>query len=143
MSANNSNTASSNAATAIFNHFMESKAAQKPSGCAAQGRTPTARVLVIAAACAATFEGAATAASTASPATTSSFVHTSDVLRLQTLGLLDNIELNAFSFVERTEPLRLDLAVMNENVRATILLDEAVALFLREPLDLARAACHG
>src|SRR5690554_1935693 len=66
--------------------------------------------------------------------TTPDLIETHDVLRLQPLGFLDHVELDALALRQSTESGGLNGRVMNEHVGAVILLDEAVALFLGEPL---------
>ena len=61
-----------------------------------------------------------------------------DLLRLRTLGALTNLELDALVLIESLEAVRLDGRVVNEDVLVSAVnLDEAVALFLVEPLHCA------
>src|SRR3989338_6297995 len=60
-----------------------------------------------------------------------------DVRGLETLGAFLDFELHFVTFGQRAEPFRRDRRVMHEDVRATILLDEAETLRVVEPLHLA------
>src|SRR5690606_37769239 len=82
--------------------------------------------------------GSAAEAFTAAPR----LVEPDDVLCFQPFGLLDHVELDAFAFVQRLEAGPLHGAVVDEDVGALVLLDEAVPLFLGEPLHHACGACH-
>src|SRR5258705_739364 len=63
-----------------------------------------------------------------------------DVGRLQTLGASRYFELHAVTLDEALEALRLDRAVVHEDVLATFLRDEAEALRIVEPLH--GTGCH-
>ena len=64
-----------------------------------------------------------------------------DVLRLGALLALGDVEGHALALLELTEALGGDVRVVGEDVRAaTVLLDEAEALFRVEPLHGAK--CH-
>src|SRR6185503_17981267 len=65
-----------------------------------------------------------------------------DVGGLKSLGTLDHLELHVVAFSERPESLRDDGGVVNENVLATFLRDEAKPLRVVEPLDRALRHCH-
>src|SRR5438874_7088233 len=58
-----------------------------------------------------------------------------DVHRLQALVALLDVELNTLPLGQRPITLHRNLRVVNEDVLATLTLDEAVALLVREPLD--------
>src|SRR6478735_68928 len=65
-----------------------------------------------------------------------------DLLGLRALGTLGDVELHALGLLERAVAAALDGAVVHEDVRAaTVLGDEAEALFSVEPLDCS--LCHG
>ena len=65
-----------------------------------------------------------------------------DVCRFRTFGALPRFVFHFLAFLERTEPLRLDVHVMNEKILAPIVgLDETEPLLLIEPLHCA--LCHG
>jgi hypothetical protein len=55
---------------------------------------------------------------------------------LRTLGSLGDVETDSLSFVQRFVAATLDRGEVNENVLATINLDEAKSLLGVEPLDL-------
>ena len=55
-----------------------------------------------------------------------------------TLGSLGDLELDRLSLFEALEPFRLDGGVVNEDVLAPVLADEAVALGVVEPLHASR-----
>src|SRR5437660_9542519 len=57
-----------------------------------------------------------------------------DVRRLQALVALHDVELDPLTLGQRPVALHRDRGVMDENVLATLTLDEAVALLVREPL---------
>src|SRR6478672_4743896 len=58
-----------------------------------------------------------------------------DHVRLRTLLPLRDLELDALPLLEGAVAVHLDRAVVDENVRATVDSDEAVALLAVEPLD--------
>jgi len=65
-----------------------------------------------------------------------------DVCRFRTFGALPRFVFHFLAFLERPEPLRLDVHVMNEKILAPIVgLDETEPLLLIEPLHCA--LCHG
>src|SRR5690606_1331997 len=86
--------------------------------------------------------GAEGAAAALLARTALAFLEAHDVLCLEALGLLDDVELDPFAFIQRAEAGALDGRVVDEHVRAAVLLDEAVPLFLREPLHGACGASH-
>src|SRR2546422_610737 len=59
------------------------------------------------------------------------------VLRLQPLGTLHHVELHPIAFSERAEPVHLDGGVMDKDVLAALLRDEAEPLAIVEPLHHA------
>ena len=63
-----------------------------------------------------------------------------DVGGLQTLRALRDFELHLVAFGQALEALRLDGAVVDEDILTTLYLDEAVTLRIVESLD--RALCH-
>jgi hypothetical protein len=58
-----------------------------------------------------------------------------DVRRLQALRALDHIELHSLPFRESTEPVRLNLTEVHEEIFSLRLFDKTVALFGTKPLD--------
>src|ERR671910_819456 len=58
-----------------------------------------------------------------------------DVRRLGALGALDDFELHALTFGQRLVALHRDRGQVDEDILATLTLDEAVTLLVREPLD--------
>src|SRR5687767_9586866 len=58
-----------------------------------------------------------------------------DVRRLGALGALDDLELHLLTLGQRLVPLHRDRGEVDEDVLATLTLDEAVPLLVREPLD--------
>jgi hypothetical protein len=56
-----------------------------------------------------------------------------DVLCLPALGALDDVELNALTFLKRTEAVRLDGGVMHEHVIAILTADKSEALGIVKP----------
>jgi hypothetical protein len=64
----------------------------------------------------------------------SSVVDFRHVLGEQTLGTFAKIELHQLSFLQRSESIASNLRVVDENVRLVVLLDEAKALRIVEPL---------
>src|SRR6185437_936707 len=62
------------------------------------------------------------------------------VHRLKALGALLDLELDRLVLEQAPTPLPVDLRVVNEDVRAGLLLDETPALLVVEPLYLAD--CH-
>src|SRR5918992_2076348 len=64
-----------------------------------------------------------------------------DVGGLEPLGPLDDLELHAVALGKRAEAFGDDCGVMNEDVLATILCDEAEPLCVIEPLDRALRHC--
>src|SRR3954469_7944878 len=58
-----------------------------------------------------------------------------DQVGLRSLLALGDLELDALVLLEAAIAVRLDRAVVHEDVRAVVGLDEAVALFAVEPLD--------
>ena len=65
-----------------------------------------------------------------------------DVCRFRTFGALPGLVFHFLAFLERAEPFRLDVHVMNEKILAPIVgLDETEPLLLIEPLHCA--LCHG
>src|SRR5262249_46939006 len=60
--------------------------------------------------------------------------------RLEALGAFLDLELDGLVLEETAPALPVDLRVVNEDVRAGLLLDETPALLVVEPLDLAN--CH-
>src|SRR5687767_12280571 len=65
-----------------------------------------------------------------------------DIRGLRTLRLLDDVELDFFALVEDLEAAAVNGAVMDEDVRAALALEEAVALLLREPFDGTVGTSH-
>src|SRR6516164_7119152 len=65
-----------------------------------------------------------------------------DVAGLRAFGAVDNLELHRLTLLERAEPIALDGRVMDEDIAASITLDEAIPLCVVEPLDLACDAQH-
>src|SRR5207248_10910775 len=65
-----------------------------------------------------------------------------DVCGLWTFLPLDNLELDAIAFSERFEAAALNGAEVDEDVRASLAGDEAVALGVIEPLHDALETCH-
>jgi hypothetical protein len=68
-------------------------------------------------------------------------LRTPDVLRLRALWTLGHVEFDLFTLRERFETFALDAGVMDENVRAALLLNETETLLVIEPLHFA--LCHG
>src|ERR671914_1106881 len=64
-----------------------------------------------------------------------------DVGGLEPLGPLDDLELHVVALGQRAEAFGDDCGVMNEDVLATILRDEAEPLCVIEPLDRALRHC--
>jgi hypothetical protein len=64
-----------------------------------------------------------------------------NVLCLPALGALDDIELNALAFLERTEAVRLDGGVMNEYVVTILTADESETLGIVKPLNCSLFHC--
>src|SRR5664280_539686 len=60
-----------------------------------------------------------------------------DVLSLPALGTLGHIELDALALLQRTETVRLDSSVMNENVFAIFTAQKSKTLGVIKPLDCA------
>src|ERR1035441_1394286 len=60
-----------------------------------------------------------------------------DVFCLPALGTLGHIELDALAFLKRTETVRLDGGVMNENVFAIFTAQKTKTLGVIKPLDCA------
>src|SRR6186713_1402643 len=58
-----------------------------------------------------------------------------DVRRLGALGALDDLELHPLTLGQRLVALHRDRGEVDEDVLATLTLDEPVTLFVREPLD--------
>src|SRR5919109_716302 len=58
-----------------------------------------------------------------------------DVRGLGTLGTLDDLELDTLAFGQGLEAFHRDRGEVDEDVVATLALDEAVALLVRKPLD--------
>src|SRR5687767_11281299 len=58
-----------------------------------------------------------------------------DVRRLGALGALDDFEFHLLTLGQRLVPLHRDRGEVHEDVLATLTLDEAVTLLVREPLD--------
>ena len=56
-----------------------------------------------------------------------------NVLSLPALGSLDHVELNALTFLKRTEAVALDGRVMHENVVAILTADKSEALGIVKP----------
>jgi hypothetical protein len=56
-----------------------------------------------------------------------------NVLSLPALGSLDDVELNALTFLERTEAVALDGGVMHEDVVAIFAADKSEALGIVKP----------
>ena len=65
-----------------------------------------------------------------------------DVRGLEPLGTLDHLELYAISFGKRAEAISNDGGVVDENILATILSDEAEPLCIIEPLNRALRHCY-
>ena len=84
-----------------------------------------------------------TVAATAAAFTTCRRIQSDYVLRLEPFRLLDYVELDSFALIESAESTRLNLTVVNKYVGSPVLLNETVPLFLREPLNLPGASCHG
>src|ERR1700675_975996 len=57
-----------------------------------------------------------------------------DVRGLSALGALHDLELNSLTLGQRLVPLLRDGGEVNEDVLATLTLDESVALLVRKPL---------
>src|SRR5512137_2092457 len=57
-----------------------------------------------------------------------------DVGRLEPLGALGDVELDPLTLLEGAEPVHVDRGVVDEDVLATLLRDEAVTLRVVEPL---------
>src|SRR5438270_8371718 len=60
-----------------------------------------------------------------------------DVFGLQPFRALLHVELHALPFIQRSISLRLDGAVVHENILTGIALDEAVPFIVVEPFDSA------
>jgi hypothetical protein len=60
-----------------------------------------------------------------------------DVLSLPALGALGDVELNALAFLQRTEAVRLDGGVMNEDVLSVFTAKKSKTLGVIKPLDCA------
>src|SRR5690606_12977416 len=64
------------------------------------------------------------------------------VRSLRALGLLDDVKLDFLTFIEDLEAAAVDGAVVHEDIRAALALQETVALLLREPLDGTVGTSH-
>jgi hypothetical protein len=102
--------------------------------------TATSTTATTAAATTATIPAATAAAS--ATRRLSRGIEAKHVRGLGALRFFDDIELNFLTFVEDLEAIAIDCAVVNEYVRTTLALQEAVALFLREPLDGTIGTSH-
>src|SRR5919198_4963331 len=60
-----------------------------------------------------------------------------DVAGLRALRTVNDFELHRLTFLERAETVTLDGRVVHEDVAASVAFDEAIALCVVEPLDLA------
>ena len=60
-----------------------------------------------------------------------------DVAGLRALGTINDLELYCLTFLERPESVALNGGVVDEDITASIALDEPVAFGVVEPLDLA------
>src|SRR5204863_9938853 len=60
-----------------------------------------------------------------------------DVSGLRTFGAVNDLEFHRLTFLERTEPVALNGRVVDEDVTASVALDEPVTFGVVEPLDLA------
>ena len=60
-----------------------------------------------------------------------------DVAGLRALGTVNDLELHRLTFLERTETVALNSRVVDEDIAASVALDEAIPLRVVEPLDLA------
>jgi hypothetical protein len=60
-----------------------------------------------------------------------------NVLSLPALGALGDVELNALAFLKRTETVRLDGSVMDEDVLAVFAAQKSKSLGVVKPLDCA------
>src|SRR5262245_28180015 len=60
-----------------------------------------------------------------------------NVAGLRALGTVNDFELHCLTFFERPEAVTLDGRVVNEDIAASVALDEAVPFGVFEPLDLA------
>jgi hypothetical protein len=64
-----------------------------------------------------------------------------NVLSLPALGSLDHVELNALTLLKGAEAVRLDCAVVNENVISALTADESKTLSIVEPLNCSLFHC--
>src|SRR5947199_3861857 len=60
-----------------------------------------------------------------------------DVAGLRALGAVNDLELHRLAFLERTEAVALNGRVVDEDVAASVTLDDPMPLGVVEPLDLA------
>src|ERR1700704_4664983 len=60
-----------------------------------------------------------------------------DVAGLRAFRTVNDLEFDRLAFLERTEAVALDSRIVNEDVTASVALDESVTLGVVEPLDLA------
>ena len=61
----------------------------------------------------------------------------SDVAGLWAFGAVNDLEFHRLTFLERPEPVALNGRVVDEDVTASVALDEPVTFCVVEPLDLA------
>ncbi len=71
-----------------------------------------------------------------------SFPRAHHLIGLRTFLTLDNVELHIVSLLQALVPVKLDGAVMHENIRAVVAPDEPVALCVVKPLHLALVMRH-
>ena len=69
-------------------------------------------------------------------------LHRADVCSLQPLLAFDDLELNGLALFERSVALGQNRALMHENIRAALTLDEAVALFRVKPFHRSLLFAH-
>src|SRR5882757_202946 len=70
------------------------------------------------------------------------FPEPDDLIRLWPLRALDDVELYGVAFFQALIAVKLDRAVMHEDIRAILTAKKAITLCVVEPLHLSFVLCH-